>query len=455
MATRLPPTPRVKKFIGENGVTILQQDNVTSRAFCIGVWIRTGSRDESRGEEGLSHFLEHMMFKGTAHRTAFEISRDIEKVGGSLEAFTTREQICLYAQVLDDYRGLASDILRDMVLSPSFPKDQLTLEKKVVLEEIRDVMDAPDDLIHDLFAANVFPDHPLGKPILGSPASVSSFGRTKLFSFARRHFRPDNVVIAVCGNIDKPALMRMCDWPIAAPSDAFRRNAGRFNRYRAVRRLYKRELNQQHICIGVRCCSYVDEKRYPLMVLTTLLGGTMSSRLFQRIREELGFTYSIYTYADSARDSGLMGTYMAVKPSNARRVVAEVFKEFAKVRQGEVTAQELEDTKQHLKGKILLGLESSSSKMMRMARSEIYFGRQISERELIDKIDRVSMDDVTELANKMLDADSNTVVSLGPASLGLARIRSGNGSVSPRGASRAKARRLRRHRDASASPRRC
>jgi predicted Zn-dependent peptidase len=421
MVTRFPPTPRVKKFIGESGVTVLQQANVTSRAFCLGAWIKTGSRDETRGEEGLCHFLEHMLFKGTAHRSAFEISRDIEKVGGSLEAFTTREQICLYALVLDDHKDLAADILGDMVLHPSFPADQLALEKRVVLEEIREVMDAPDDLIHDLFAANVFPEHPLGKPILGSPASVSDFSRAKLLRFAGEHFRPENIVIAVYGNIDKRSLMRMCDWSFGEPRASRKRDARRFHPYRAVRRLYRRDLNQQHICIGVRSCSYVDEKRYPLMVLTTLLGGTMSSRLFQRIREELAYTYSIYTYADSARDTGLMGTYMAVKPSNARRVIAEVFKEFAKVTRGEVTVRELEDTKQHLKGKILLGLENASSKMMRMARSEIYFGRQIDERELIAKIDRVSMDDMVDLATETLDVDRNTVVSLGPASLGLSR----------------------------------
>jgi predicted Zn-dependent peptidase len=419
MANRFPPATRVKKYKSDNGITILQQNNPTSRAFCIGVWINSGSRDEGRGEEGLCHFLEHMIFKGTENRSAFEISKEIEKVGGSLEAFTTREQICVYALVLDDHRDLAADILRDMIVNPSFPADQVALERQVVLEEIRDVMDAPDDLIHDLFAANVFPNHPLGKPILGSPDSVSSFERHRLSSFSRRHFRPDNVIIAVYGNIDKRRLTRMCDWAFDTPRGSVKRNNRKIHKYRPVRRFYKRDLHHQHICIGGRCCSYADEERYPLMVLTTLLGGTMSSRLFQRIREELGYTYSIYTYADSARDAGLVGTYVAVKPSNARRVVGEVFKEFNKIRSGDLGPQELEDTKQHLKGKILLGLENSASKMIRMARSEIYFGRQISERELIDKIDRVSMDDVIKLAQDALDVDRNTVVSLGPSSLGI------------------------------------
>lgn len=421
MATLSKRAPLVRKFIADSGVTILQQNNPTSRAFCMGVWVKSGSRDEAKGEEGLCHFLEHMIFKGTSHRSAFEISKDIEKVGGSLEAFTTREQLCVYAQVLDENKDLAADILRDMMLNPRFAPDQIALEREVVLEEIRDVMDAPDDLIHDLFASHVFPDHPLGKPILGSPETVSSFERRKLAGFARKHFRPDNIVISVYGNVDRRRLMRIADWEFNSSRGAIKRNGKRIKTYRPVRQIYKRDLHHQHICIGGRCCSYTDEQRYPLLVLTTLLGGTMSSRLFQRIREELGYTYSIFTYADSARDSGLLATYVAVKPSNARRVVSEVFREFEKIRCGQLDEQELEDTKQHLKGKILLGLESSTSKMMRMARSEIYFGRQVSERELIQKIDRVKLDEVIQLAGETLAEERNTVVSLGPASLGLAR----------------------------------
>ena len=399
MTTSCPRAPRVNKYRTDSGVTVLQQNNPTSRAFCIGVWINTGSRDEAKGEEGLCHFLEHMLFKGTVNRSGFDISKEIEKVGGSLEGFTTREQICFYAQALDDYKDLTIDILRDMILNPAFVPDQIALEKQVVLEEINDVMDAPDDLIHDLFAASVFPNHPIGKPILGSPETVSSFERPKLSSFSRRHFRPNNIVIAVYGNVDKRRLMRLCDWEFPEPRGELKRNGKRITKYQPERRLYERELHHQHICIGGRCYSYVDERRYPLMVLTTLLGGTMSSRLFQRIREELGYTYSIYTYADSVRDAGLIGTYMSVKPSNSARVIGEVFKEFKKIRSGDLGKQELEDTKQHLKGKILLGLEAAASKMMRMARSEMYFGRQISERELIKKIDRVTLKRWAQEAN--------------------------------------------------------
>lgn len=421
MVSKPPRSPHVRVLRGDNGITVVQQDNPVSRAFCVGVWMNTGSRDESRGEEGLCHFLEHMIFKGTANRSAFEISQAIEKIGGSLEAFTTKEQVCVYAQVLEDHQDLAIEILSDMIVNPTFPADQIDLERQVILEEIRDVMDAPDDLIHDLFASEVFPGHPLGRPILGYPETVGRFNRSFLSRFARRHFRGRNLVISIYGTIGRRAQREILDW-FRIRDGAVKRNKQSMRLFKPVRRLVKRRLHHQHICIGSRSCSYVDDKRYPLMVLTTLLGGTMSSRLFQRIREELGYTYSIYTYSEAARDTGLIGTYVSVKPANAGKVVREVFREFAKVKSGQIRRDELADTKEHLKGKILLGLETSAAKMIRLARNEIYFGRQISERELIRKIDRVTMDEVMEVADVVLSPDRNTIVSLGPSSAGLNSI---------------------------------
>ena len=410
---------RVRKIVGDAGITVLQQDNPHSRAWCMGVWVNTGSRDEQKGEEGLSHFVEHMIFKGTASRSALEISQDIEKIGGSLDAFTTKEQLCVYVQVLDDHKSTAIDVLGDMIVHPTFPADQIPLEQQVVLEEISDVMDAPDDLIHDLFAGEVFAGHPLGKPILGNPESVASFTRRKLQGFTRRHFRSDNMVVAIYGKADARLLKTIGRRLSRSAKGRVRRAARRAGKYQPMRRLFKRKLHHQHICIGVQCCAYTDEQRYPLMVLTTLLGGGMSSRLFQRIREELGLAYNVFTYADSARDVGLMGTYMSVKPAKAGVAVREVFKEFKRITSGSIGAAEFEDTKEHLKGRILLGLETSAAKMMRLARNELYFGRQISERELIRAIDRVTMDDVMDVARDVLDVDRNTIVSLGPSGQGL------------------------------------
>ena len=420
MTRLLSRSPRVRKYAGPNGITILQQDNPNSRAVCVGVWINTGSRDERRGEEGLSHFLEHMVFKGTDKRTPREISQEIEKVGGALEAFTTKEQICVYAQVLEDHAALAIDVLGDMLMNSTFAPEHVEVERQVVLEEIDDVNDAPDDLIHDLFAAEVFPNHPLGRPILGTPETVSSFDRAALRRFAKRSLRADNIVVSVYGNVPKRRLMPLLEKSFAFTNGRVTKRSARPRRHMPARRHERRKLHHQHICIGGQGFAFLDDKRYALLVLSTLLGGSMSSRLFQRIREELGLAYAVYAYADAARDTGLFGTYVAVKPKNTGLAIKEIFREFDKIRRGELSAEELNDTKEHLKGRILLGLETSSAKMMRMARNEVYFGRQISERELIKKIDRVDMDDVLELSRTLLDRDKATIVSLGPSAAGLA-----------------------------------
>jgi predicted Zn-dependent peptidase len=419
--TRGFPLPQVRKHVLENGLTVLHQRNPISRAFCIGVWTLTGSRDEHQGEEGLCHFLEHMLFKGTRNRTAFEISQEIEKIGGSLDAFTTKETMCVYAQVLEDHRSIALDLVGDMLRNPLFSPEHVTVERQVVLQEIGDVLDAPDDLIHDLFASVVFPDHPLGRPILGFPESVKRFLAGDLRRFARRTFKAPNMVVAVYGNLSTRELLGACRRLFAFPDGAVNRTRPRLKRLTPERRSIHRKLHQQHVCIGGRTVSYVEDRRFPLMALTTLAGGGASSRLFQKIREEMGLAYSVYTYSDLARDTGLMGTYMAVHPRNAGRAIDAVLEEFQRIRAGKVSRSELDDTKEQLKGRILLGLETSVDRMMRMARNEMYYGRQISEKELIRRINAISLDDIHEVASQTLDDADLTVVSLGPSTVGVRR----------------------------------
>jgi predicted Zn-dependent peptidase len=409
----------VRKRKLSNGTTILQQDNPFSKAFCMGIWIDAGSRDEGQGEEGLSHFLEHMLFKGTSQRSAFQISQAVENVGGTLDAFTTKEQICIYALVLENHWNLAVDVLSDMFMNSNFPPDQMRLEKQVVLDEIRDAMDAPDDLIHELFTASIFPGHPLGKPILGRRTSVANFSRKMLTSFTKRIFRSESVFISVYGNVDIREITDACGRLLKFAKGKAARIDSKLPRRVLQRKFVKRKLHQQHICIGSRGFSYHERKRFPLMVLTNLLGGGMSSRLFQKIREEMGLAYNIFTYSDHVRDAGLVGTYMSVKPINAGAAVHSVLKEFNKIIRGELKPGELEAAREYIKGRILLGLETAAAKMMRMARNEIYFGRQVSERELIDRIDGVTRDDLIEVASQLLDPEALTIVSMGPSSAGL------------------------------------
>lgn len=411
----------VKRIVLPNGLTVLHQRNPLSRAFCIGVWTRTGARDERGGEEGLCHFLEHMLFKGTRSRSAFDISQQIEKIGGNLDAFTTKDTMCVYAQVLESQREVAFDLVSDMLRRSIFADDQVVLEREVVLEEIGDVMDAPDDLIHELFAASVFPQHPLGRPILGQPETVGSFTRRDLVRFQRRTFKASNLVVSVYGNIPPRQLRLRCEHLFDFPEGVVRRTAPRVRSAAPSRTVVRRRLHQQHICLGSRTFSYLEDRRFALMALTTLVGGGMSSRLFQRVREELGLTYTIYTYAEHSWDAGLMATYMAVRPRNVARAMEVVRDEYRKVRAGGVQHDELLDTKEQLKGRILLGLETSTSRMMRNARNEIQYGHQFSERELIRRIDAVTLDDVHEIADELLDPDRLSVVSLGPSSAGVSR----------------------------------
>jgi predicted Zn-dependent peptidase len=412
---RLARTAR--KIVLPSGLTILHERNPVSRAFCVGVWTRTGARDEKPREAGLCHFLEHMLFKGTERRSARDISQQIEKIGGSLDAFTTKDTMCVYAQVLENRREVAFDIISDMLSKSRFDETQVALERQVVIEEIGDVDDAPDDLIHELLAAEIYPGHPLGRPILGSRTTVSRFRRADLVRYSRRVFRASNVVVAVYGNIDERELIDVCRERFDFPEGTLARDATRLRRPTVVRKHVRRKLHQQHIVMGRRTFSYLDERRYPLMVLNAMMGGGMSSRLFQKIREELGLAYNVFTYIDQSRDAGMFAAYLAVNPSNTGRAMGAVAEEFAAACNGGLTRAELDDTREHIRGRILLGLETSTSRMMRLARNEISYGHQISERELIDCIDTVSLDDVRALARELFDVETFTVLALGPAAL--------------------------------------
>jgi predicted Zn-dependent peptidase len=413
------PARVANKIVLPSGLTILHEKNPVSKAFCIGVWTRTGARDETAREAGLCHFLEHMLFKGTEQRTAKQISTEIEKVGGSLDAFTTKDTMCVYGQVLENRRDVAIELISDMMTASRYAEEQVALERKVVVEEISDIDDAPEDLIHELFASEMFPEHPLGRPILGYRKTVTGFRRNDIARYARRAFRSSNVVVAVYGNIDEGDLTRVCESRFSFPRGTLARDGTRFPEARPRRRHVRRKLHQQHVCMGARTFSYLDERRYALMVLNAALGGGMSSRLFQKIREEMGLAYNVYTYVDHSRDTGMFAAYMAVKPASVGKAIDAVTSELEVIRKGGLTRTELRDTKDHIKGRILLGLETSASRMMRLARNEISYGRQVPERELIKHLAKVKMSDVVAVAREVLDTDSYVVVSLGPSGDGL------------------------------------
>ncbi len=421
---RLPPA---RREVLDDGLVLVYQRVPDARALSLGVWTRTGARDERPGEEGLCHFLEHMLFRGTRRRDAHAISLEIERAGGTLDAFTTRDTMCVHAQVLASDAELAFDLVGDMLTASTFDDNAIALERRVVLEEIHDAEDAPDDFVHELFGRTLFGDHPCGRPILGTRRSVRSFTRERVRRFARRVLRAGNVVVAVCGDVDARRLRAACRRHLALPP-------GRPRIARHVplappgrrRRHVRRDLAQQHVVLGARALAHDDPRRHALAVLSTALGGGMSSRLFRRVRDELGLAYSVYTWTDATRDTGALGVYLATGPHSVSRALEATMAEIDALRRGEMDEDEVEAARQQLRGRVLLGLETTTSRMMRLARNELVFGRPVPEGRFLRELARVRRDDVVALVRDLLRPEALCVASLGPAPPGDAITRNGS-----------------------------
>jgi len=398
-----------------NGVRVLAQHVPATYSVVLGVFVAVGSRDEDARSAGISHFVEHMVFKGTERRTAFELALALERVGGSLEAHTTKEYTCFYTRVLREHLDLAVDVLSDLVLHSTFPADQIELEHGVVIEEINNVFDTPDDWIFELLADRVYAGHAMALPILGSRESVSGIGRDDLRAFMDWAYVGGNVVIAVAGDIEVDSTM-------AKLEAAFPFRPGTFTHRRAPVTAAAHgtflqpdeKLTQQYLTLGCDSLSYEDDDRFPLLLTSTLLGGGMSSRLFQSVRENAGLCYSIYTFAEFARDTGATGTFVAVSPENAAAALDLVRKEFDKIRRDGISQQELADNRDQLKGSMLLGMENVASKMSRLAKNEMHYGRQISTDEVLQRLDAVTRDDVMRMVEAYFRPERSALVGLGP-----------------------------------------
>ncbi len=398
------------------GATLICQEVPDALSVSLGIWVRSGSRDEGVGEHGITHFLEHMVFKGTRERSALDIALAMDRIGGQLDAFTTKELTCFMTRVLAEYFDTALDLLTDLVSEPVLDESLLETEKKVVIEEIQSVLDDPDDLIHDLASTEVFGDHPLGRPILGTEESVRSFDAGMLRSYLSDRYTAQNIVIAVAGPMSQAEVLERVESRLNI------RTGERLERVSvspppAVRRLLHtpRDFNQQHIWLGRRALSSADEDRYRLLLLGTMLGGSMSSRLFQAIREEAGLAYSVFSFSDFASDAGLLATYMAVSPKRSGEAIDRTLAEYNRIIEKGCTQAELTDTKTQLKGHLLLAMESITARMNRLARNEIIEGRFVGIGELVGRIDDVSVDDIRDLATRYLDPKSLTLISLGPS----------------------------------------
>lgn len=405
----------IRKQTLPNGITLLTERMPHVRSVTFGVWLRLGSRHEPPQLNGASHFIEHLVFKGTETRGARDIALAVDSIGGQMDAFTSKEYTCFYAKVLDSHVPQAVELLSDIVLRPLFDKTELERERKVIVEEIRMVEDAPEDLVYDLFSTHFYPGHALGRPIQGTEKTVGGLSRARLLRYFHEHYVPSNILIVSAGNVDHAKLARLVTKSFGR-MPAGRRQAplGKPPRVRGgVITRVKNELEQLHLLLGMPAVREGDARRYPLVVLNALLGGTMSSRLFQKVREERGLAYSVYSAVNAFRDSGVMMVCAGTSPDKGDELLGVVAEELRDLRLKGPTQHEVEIAKEHLKGSLMLSLESTSSRMSNLARQEMYYGRTFSMEETLHKLDRVTRKDVHRMARQIFRPGTPALAAVG------------------------------------------
>lgn len=407
---------RLYRTEAPNGVTVLSEVLPGVRSVAVGVWLRTASAHEERRTMGVSHLLEHMVFKGTERRSARDIALALESRGGALDAFTSRDYTSYQARVLDEDLPRALDVLTDLVRHPVLRDADLDLERKVVLEEISTVEDMPDDLVFDLHAQTMWPEHPYGFPILGTRDTVSTLSAADLRALHTATYHPRHVVISAAGNLNHDLLVKLlakCGWFTFDAGPAPRDVAPVPDACRGQRRV-ERESQQTHIVIGTDTFPYSDRRRERLLLLNTVLGAGMSSRLFQRVREELGLAYAVFTFQSFYRATGITGVYVGTHPSTANRAVEVILEEYGRLRAEGLRGDALAEAKQQLKGQITLSLESPAARMYRLATTALYDEPYRTIDQVLAEIDRIDGDGVQEVADQLLDPDRQTTVWLGP-----------------------------------------
>lgn len=397
-----------------NGIRIVTESMPYVRSVSLGIWVGSGSRIEHGPENGISHFIEHMVFKGTKKRSAEEIARSVDSVGGGLDAFTSKELVSFNTKVLDQHVPIALDVLADLVLNPLFRAEDIEKEKGVILEEIKMEADQPEFVLHESFISNFYKGHSLGKPILGTRETVKKFGQEMLLEYYSRVYSPRNILITAAGNLEHAALVGMVADHFSALQDSGSAPVDSKPKSYAPIILKKKEsLEQVHVTVGVPAYPLAHEKRYPLYILNTVLGGGMSSRLFQDIREKKGLAYAVYSELNLFSDTGCLTIYAGTAAETARQVVDSVIQELRTLKQELIGADELQRAKDHLKGSLMLSLESTSSRMSNLARQELYFDRFMSPDEMLECIDSVTPEQVQAIAGEFFNTDQIAVGMLG------------------------------------------
>jgi predicted Zn-dependent peptidase len=404
----------VDKTTLKNGVRIVTKKMPYTRSVSMGVWVNVGARDESDRESGLSHFIEHMIFKGTRKRTAFQIAKEFDAIGGQTNAFTTMENTCYYARVINSQMETMVDILSDIFVNSVFDPVEIDKERPVILQEIGMVEDSPDEYIHMLSGHNFWGENPLGRSILGTPENISRFDDQIIKNFFQRLYQPDRIVISAAGNLAHDRLVELVApvFETIQPRDGFPVRVT--PQGCSVVDLNHRNLEQMHICLSARGPSISDPRRYAGSLLNTILGGNMSSRLFQEIRERRGLAYSVYSFISSHVDTGMFGFYVGVDPRRVQETIRLVLKEIDRIKDEPVEASELEGAIEYTRGSLLLASESADNQMVRSAQNEIHFGKEVTLQTIIEKIEAVTPDEVLDLANALFNRNEMTLTLLGP-----------------------------------------
>jgi predicted Zn-dependent peptidase len=408
-------SPSVRTTRLENGIRVVTESVRDVASAAIGLWVENGSRYESARTNGISHFIEHLLFKGTATRSAQRVAEEIERLGGSINAFTTKEHTCYHTRTLHEDVETALDVLGDIFLHSAFRPEDVELEREVVLQEIYDSEDSPEDYVHDYFHAMYWPGHPLGWTVTGTAETVRAIRRDDILAFVDERYRPDRVIVAAAGRIDHDHVVDLCRKRLLDMRGSYEHPAGDRPDFSPGLFVSHRDLEQVHVVIGLPGVSIVDPRRETAEVLLTALGGGMSSRLFQTVREERGLAYSIYGFQCPFRDIGYTGVYAATSREGVRELVELVLAELSRVRAEGLTADELDRTKGQLIGSIPLALESTESRMYRIARNQMYFAREVPVEETIDSIRAVSNDDVLELAHDVFGFERLGIALVGDA----------------------------------------
>lgn len=412
MDSRIGGKILIKKYTCQNGVRIVLENIPTVRSVAIGVWIGTGSRNENNHNNGVSHFLEHMFFKGTVNRSAREIAESFDSIGGQVNAFTSKEYTCYYAKILDEHSSFALEVLSDMFFNSTFDEDELKKEKNVVYEEIKMYEDTPDDIVHDLLSKASYESHPLGYPILGTDKTLETFNGDVLRQYMSETYIPENVVISVAGNIEEDFIKEIEQYFGNFTSEHKPQHFEKpsFHPNRVSR---KKDTEQVHLCIGYKGLQVGDKDIYNLIVLNNILGGSMSSRLFQEVREQRGLAYSVFSYHSSYQDNGMMTIYGGTGSNQLDLLFDTIQDTLEKLKNVGITTKELVNSKEQMKGNLMLSLESTNSRMSRNGKNELLLKQHRTLDEIIEKLNLVNEDSVNELSNRIFN-DEYSAALIGP-----------------------------------------